>query len=53
MARKVMLLATGLGKAAAVRAAIQGPWDPSVCPAQLALGGTWIADEEALSLIQE
>lgn len=51
-ARKVMLLATGLSKAEAVRAALQGPWDPSVCPAQLALGGTWIADEEALSLIQ-
>ena len=51
-ARKVMVLAKGRGKAAALRAAIQGPWDPAVCPAQLALGGTWIADEEALSEIR-
>lgn len=52
-ARKVMLLATGASKAAALRAAIQGPWDPALCPAQLALGGTWIADEDALSLLSE
>lgn len=46
-ARRTFVLAAGRAKAAAVRRALEGPWDPSACPAQLARGGVWILDSEA------
>ena len=46
-ARWVFVLARGAGKASAVQRALEGPFDPSSCPAQLARNGTWILDEAA------
>ena len=46
-ARQVFVLARGTGKASAVARALQGPYDPTQCPAQLARHGTWILDEAA------
>jgi len=46
-ARQVFVLARGGGKAASVSHALEGPFDPVGCPAQLARTGTWILDEAA------
>ncbi len=46
-ARQIFVLARGERKAAAVQRALEGPLDPTTCPAQLARNGTWILDEEA------
>lgn len=48
-ARHTIVLVTGAEKAAAVRAALQGPDDPEACPAQLARRGFWILDAAAAS----
>jgi 6-phosphogluconolactonase len=46
-ARRVLVLASGAGKAQAVAAALEGAADPRACPAQLARGGTWLLDRAA------
>jgi 6-phosphogluconolactonase len=46
-ASRVFVLARGGGKAASVSRALEGPFDPGACPAQLARAGTWILDEPA------
>lgn len=46
-ARRVFVLARGAGKAISVARALEGPFDPLGCPAQLARAGTWILDDAA------
>lgn len=46
-ARLVLVLATGRGKAAAVRRALETPLDVSACPAQIARDAVWLLDLEA------
>lgn len=48
-ARALLVVATGAAKAAMVRRAREGPWDPRAVPAQLARHGTWIVDRAAAS----
>lgn len=48
-ARRTFVLAAGPAKATAVRRALEEPYDPSGCPAQLVRGGTWILDRGAAS----
>lgn len=48
-ARHLVVLAAGSTKAAPVAQALEGSWDPSRCPAQLALRGHWILDAAAAS----
>jgi 6-phosphogluconolactonase len=52
-ARSTMILATGPAKARAVEQAVQGPFDPKQCPAQLARESdgdvVWLLDEDAAS----
>ena len=50
-ARHLFVLATGASKAAAVRSALSGAWDPRRCPAQWARNATWILDPDAASLL--
>ena len=45
----VLVLARGERKANAVARALEAPWAPEVCPAQLARRGTWILDPAAAS----
>lgn len=47
----LLMLAVGAGKAEAVARALEGPWDPSTTPAQLARGGSWFVDPEAARLL--
>lgn len=49
--REVFVLARGKAKAEAVARALEGPFDPEVCPAQLARHGTWLLDSQAASLL--
>lgn len=49
--REVFVLARGRAKAEAVARALEGPFDPGVCPAQLARRGTWLLDPQAASLL--
>ena len=54
-ARKVILLATGKGKAEAIQAAVEGPFTPD-CPASLLQDHpdcTFFVDEEAASLLKK
>lgn len=46
-ARLVLVLATGRGKAVAVRRALEGPRDIDACPAQIARDAVWLLDLEA------
>ena len=46
-AREIFVLVKGSDKAAALRRAREGPWNPKETPAQLARRGTWIVDREA------
>jgi 6-phosphogluconolactonase len=46
-ARCRLVFATGAGKAIAVARALEGPYDPVSCPAQLARDGVWIIDRPA------
>lgn len=46
-ARRRLVLASGAGKADAVARALEGPWDPSATPVQLAKNGTWFVDPGA------
>lgn len=49
--RAGLVLASGVGKAAAVSAALTGPFDPKRCPAVLARRGQWLIDREAASAL--
>lgn len=50
-ARAVVVLARGGRKAEAVSRALEGPFDPSACPVQLARGAAWILDREAAGML--
>lgn len=50
-AGEIVVLATGTDKAEAVRRAVAGPWDPMICPAQLARRGTFVLDRAAAALL--
>jgi len=50
-AESVIVLISGKAKAAAAARAIKGEFDPKAVPAQLALRGTWILDDEAAAEI--
>lgn len=52
-AARIVVLASGDGKAAAVARALEGPWDPAACPAQLARAGIWVVDEDAAGALRE
>lgn len=52
-ARCVIALGAGSGKATAVVRALEGAWDPSSCPAQLARRGLWVLDEAAACGLRE
>ncbi len=45
--RRVIVFASGRGKADAVARALEGPFDPPAVPAQLAREGEWLLDEAA------
>ncbi len=46
-ARRIAVLAAGADKAEAVARALEGPWQPAACPAQLARQAAWFLDREA------
>jgi len=48
-ARALVMLAVGAGKAEPVARALEGPWDPTRTPAQLARHGAWFLDRAAAS----
>lgn len=48
-ARHLVVLASGAVKSEPVARALEGPWEPAACPAQLALRGSWILDPAAAS----
>ncbi len=50
-ARDVLMLASGAGKAEAVKRALEGDWDPSATPAQLARDAFWVLDVAAASAL--
>ena len=50
-ARTVIVLASGAEKAAAVKAALEGAYDPRACPAQLARDALWFLDTAAASAL--
>jgi 6-phosphogluconolactonase len=50
-ASEIVVLAAGSDKAEAVQRAIEGPWDPMICPAQLARRGTFVLDRAAAALL--
>lgn len=52
-ARHVFVAAGGLGVASAVSRSLEGPWDPTSTPAQLARHGRWFLDAEAASCLNE
>lgn len=50
-ARRVALIVEGADKAAVVQRALEGPRDPHALPVQLALGGVWLLDRDAASML--
>ena len=50
-AGEIVVLAAGSDKAEAVQRAVEGPWDPMICPAQLARRGTFVLDRAAAALL--
>jgi 6-phosphogluconolactonase len=46
-AGRILVLARGETKAAPVARALQGPWEPRACPAQLVRHGVWLLDAAA------
>ncbi len=50
-ARSIVVLVSGRHKAAALARAREGGFDPSRCPVQIALRGTWIGDRDAASAL--
>jgi len=50
-ARAIVMLASGAGKAQAVKRALEGDWDPAATPAQLARDGHWVVDSNAASAL--
>jgi 6-phosphogluconolactonase len=51
-ATAVIVLAKGEGKAAAVARALEGDWDPTTTPAQLARKGYWVLDTAAAGALR-
>lgn len=51
-ARTTLVMAVGPEKAAPVARALEGPYDPSACPAQLARSGIWILDRDAAARLR-
>lgn len=51
-AHATLVMAVGRAKAAAVARALEGPYDPAACPAQLARGGVWILDRLAAARLE-
>jgi 6-phosphogluconolactonase len=51
-ARRVAVLVSGAAKAALVREALRGPWQPHRLPAQLARHGVWLMDRAAASSLE-
>jgi 6-phosphogluconolactonase len=51
-ARQVVMLASGAGKAEPVKRAIEGVWEPSATPAQLARSAIWIVDKPAAGALR-
>ncbi len=49
-ARKVIVIASGAGKAGPVQQALAGDWNPRKTPAQLARRGLWVLDAAAAAL---
>lgn len=45
--RRILVIVGGREKASAVARALQGPFDPETCPAQLARRGLWVIEREA------
>ena len=52
-ARTLIVMASGLGKAAIIARAIDGAFMPDEVPVQLALSGIWILDRDAASMLKE
>ncbi|MDI6870897.1 MAG: 6-phosphogluconolactonase [Bacillota bacterium] len=52
-AERLLVLAAGEGKAAAVARALSGPEDLDACPAQLARRGFWLLDRAAAANLEE
>jgi len=50
-ARQRIIFAAGTRKARAIAEAIEGPYQPERCPAQLARDGHWIVDREAAAAL--
>ena len=50
-AGEIVVLAAGSDKAEAVQRAVEGAWDPMICPAQLARRGTFVLDRAAAALL--
>ncbi|HKA87269.1 MAG TPA: 6-phosphogluconolactonase [Haliangiales bacterium] len=48
-----LVVVTGAGKAAMVRAALRGPEDPGRIPVQVARHGVWLLDRAAAGLLEE
>lgn len=53
LARRVAVVAHGPEKADAAVRALEGPFNPSEVPVQLALGGTWFLDRAAASRLSQ
>ena len=51
-AAALLVLAAGAGKAEPVQRALEGAWDPSATPAQLARRGVWFLDRAAASRLR-
>ena len=46
-AREIIVMVSGAAKREAAVRALEGPFDPTACPAQLVRGATWILDHAA------
>jgi 6-phosphogluconolactonase len=52
-ARTRLVVATGADKAAMVKQALEGPFDPDRIPVQVARDGVWLCDRAAASLLED
>lgn len=51
-ARAIIVIASGMAKAATIARALEGPLSPDELPIQLALRGTWLLDRDAAGALQ-
>lgn len=51
-ARRLVVIVAGAAKAATLARVRGGAFDPQALPAQLALGGAWLVDHDAASMLQ-